>query len=106
MSGGQLDATDLHMARVAVEFYRRACVLSRRDVPPAADRLAGHLDLLLSDNGQLSVAAQQEWLTTGQIAERLGCSPRQAQRIATKHGTRFGRQLLTRLAALTSQGDT
>jgi hypothetical protein len=45
-------------------------------------------------------------LTTGQIAERLGCSPRQAQRIATKHGTRFGRQLLTRLAALTSQGDT
>ena len=95
MSGGQLDATDLRMARVAVEFYRRACVLSRRAIPPAADRLAGHLEQAMSEVGHASVVPPQEWLTTQQIAERLGCSQRHAQRIANKYGTRHGWTWLT-----------
>ena len=90
MSGVQLDATDLHMARVAVEFYRRACLLSKREVPPAATRLAGHLEQAVSEVGHAPMVPPQEWLTTQQIAQRLGCSQRHAQRIAAKYGTRHG----------------
>ena len=93
------------MARAATAYYVRAHMLSRREVPPAALRLAGHLDLLLSDIGQAPVVPPQEWLTTQQVAERLGCSQRAAQRIATKCGTRFGRQLLTPADALPEDTD-
>ena len=101
----ELDATDLRMARVAVQFYIRAHVLSKCEVPPAADRLAGHLEQAVSDIGQQCGVPSQQWLTTQQVAERLGCSQRAAQRIATKCGTRFGRQLLTPADALPEDTD-
>ena len=47
-----LDPVDLKMALAAVSYYRRAHILSRRPVPPAADRLAEHLKQELSARGQ------------------------------------------------------
>jgi hypothetical protein len=92
MSTG-LDRTDLEMARVALSYYRRAHVLSRRPVPPAAQRLADRLDLALSvsASGREDVAAQIEWLSTRQVAQRLNCCERTAQRLAERVGRRFGR---------------
>ena len=91
-----LDPTDLAMARVAVEYYRRAHLLSKREIPPAADRLAAHLASAMAVDGHDSKTSASRWLTTRQIAKRLGCSQRHARRIAERHGTRIGRQWLTR----------
>jgi hypothetical protein len=87
------DRTDLEMARVALSYYRRAHILSRRPVPPAAERLADRLDLALSvtASGQETVGAQIEWLSTHQAAQRLNCCERTAQRLAERVGRRFGR---------------
>ncbi len=89
-----LDRTDLHMARVAVAWYVRAHHLHRRPVPPAAYRLADRLDDTLAADGHQPVVPQPHWLTTAQAATRLGCSTRQARRIAEKVGRRIGRQWL------------
>lgn len=87
-----LDQTDLRMALAAADFYRRACVLSKRPVPPAADRLVEHLLALMSDHGQQPATPQPHWLTTEQVARRLNISERHARRIATTVGQRVGRQ--------------
>jgi hypothetical protein len=104
MSTG-LDRTDLEMARVALSYYRRAHILSRRAVPPAADRLADRLDLALSvsASGQEDVAAQIEWLSTRQVAQRLNCCERTAQRLAERVGRRFGRDWFIPADALPEQ---
>ncbi|MGO9098864.1 MAG: helix-turn-helix domain-containing protein [Mycobacterium sp.] len=86
---------DLKMAIVAVAYYRRAHILSKRPVPPSADRLADHLQqTLLSANGQEMPAAQTHWLSTRQAARLLGCSDRTARRIAARVGRRIGRDWL------------
>lgn len=92
-----LDRPDLRMALVATSWYRRAHILAKRPVPPAADRLAQHLEQALgalATNGQADGAAQPHWLTTRQVAQQLGCSDRTARRIATRIGHRIGRDWL------------
>lgn len=90
---GPLDRTDLQMARVAVSYYRRAHELAKREVPPAADRCAEHLQeaLSLSASGQEDAVPQQDWLSTGEVAQKLGCSERTARRTAKRIGRRIGR---------------
>lgn len=89
-----LDRTDLRMALVAVEYYRRAHRLIKRPVPLAADLLADRLQAMAA-NGPDDTVRQQHWLTTAEVAARLGISERHARRIATRHGKRVGRQWLT-----------
>lgn len=90
---GGLDRADLEMAWVAVSYYRRAHILSSRPVPPAAEQLADRLEqaLSVSASGQECGAAQIEWLSTSQVAQRRNCSERTAQRLAERVGRRFGR---------------
>jgi AraC-like DNA-binding protein len=96
-----LTSADLRMALAAVSYYRRAHILSRRPVPPAADALVEHLEqALMSASGQESVAPQAEWLSTGQVARRLGCSERTARRMAPLIGRRAGRDWVISADAL------
>lgn len=95
-----LDRTDLQTAAVAVEYYRRAHLLSKRPIPPAADRLAEHLRDLVSVNGQGNGTAEQHWFTTTQTAQQLQCSERTARRIARRVGRKVGRQWLIPADAL------
>ena len=101
----ELDSTDLRMAAVAVEYYKRAHILSRRPVPEAAYRLSDHLSQALAVNGQGTVAPQPDWLSTGQVAERLGVSPRTARRVASRVGCRVGRTWLVPTDALPSASE-
>lgn len=98
MSG--LDRVDLRTAAVALEYYRRAHLLSKRPIPPAADRLAEHLRDLVSVNGQDASTAEQHWFTTRQAAQCLQCSERTARRIARRIGRKVGRQWLIPADAL------
>ena len=86
-----LDATDLKMVRVALCYYVRAHELSKRPVPPAAARLAEHLEQAVADDGHTSVVAQPQWITTTEAATRLGQSERTARRIAQRCGHKIGR---------------
>ena len=86
-----LDATDLKMVRVALCYYVRAHELSKRPVPPAAVRLAEHLEQAVADDGHTSVVAQPQWITTNEAATRLGQSERTARRIAQRCGHKIGR---------------
>jgi hypothetical protein len=89
------------MALAAVSYYRRAFVLSRRPVPPAADALVEHLEqALMSASGQESVASQADWLSTRQAARLLGCSERTARRMAARIGRRAGRDWIIPADAL------
>ncbi|KLO29522.1 hypothetical protein [Mycobacterium haemophilum] len=101
--GALLDRADLKMALAAVAYYRRAHILSKRPIPPAADRLAAHLEQALSACGQEDVARQSDWLSTEQLAQRLNCSTRTARRIATRIGRRAGRDWLVPADALTQE---
>lgn len=89
-----LDATDLEMAFVAVKYYLRDHELRRKTPNLAAYRLAHRLEEILAA-GTDPTPAPQQWLTTRDITEHLGCPERTARRIATKHGTKVGRQWLT-----------
>jgi AraC-like DNA-binding protein len=100
-----LDRADLKMALVAVSWYRRAFVLAKRPVPPAAERLAQHLEEALAANGQETLAAQPHWVSTKQMAQRLGCSDRTARRIAKQVGHRVGRAWIIPADALPSEED-
>jgi hypothetical protein len=100
-----LDRTDLRMAVVAVSYYQRAHVLSKRPVPPAADRLAEHLQEALSARGHDCVACEEEWLGTRQIAVRLGCSERTARRLAERSGRRIGRDWFIAADALPKEDE-
>jgi hypothetical protein len=65
-------------------------------VRPSADwgQLVEAFTTALSADGREPVAAQQEWVSTRQAATILGCSERQARRIAAQVGHRVGRQWL------------
>jgi hypothetical protein len=74
-------------------------------VPPSSDygQLAEALKSALAANGRESVAAQPaqaEWISTRQAAKALGCSQRQAQRIAAQVGHRVGGRWLVPADAL------
>jgi hypothetical protein len=90
---------------VALEYYRRAHLLSKRPIPPAADRLAEHLERALSAGGQEPVAAQPDWLSTRQAAGRLRCSDRTARRIAERLGRKVGREWLIPADALPEEDE-
>jgi len=89
-----LDLTDLKTARAAVAYYMRGHQLVRKPVPPAAVRLAAHLEQAMSLNGPGVVVPQPHWMTTTEAATRLGCTQRHARRIAQQIGYRVGRQWL------------
>jgi hypothetical protein len=91
---GPLDATDLKTARAAVAYYMRGHQLVHKPIPPAAVRLAAHLEQAMSANGLDSVVPQPHWITTTEAARQLGCTPRHARRIAQQIGHRIGRQWL------------
>lgn len=95
-----LDRADLRMALAAVSYYRRAHILAKRPVPPAADMLAQRLEQAMAASGQEPVAPQQEWLSTRQAARLLGCSDRTARRIAARIGRRAGRDWVIPVDAL------
>ncbi len=97
---GPLDELDLKTALAVVSYFRRAHQLSKRPVPPAADRLADHLQVLMSSVGHEPVVAQPNWLTTAEVAARLNISQRHARRIAARIGKRIGHQLVVPADAL------
>ena len=86
-----LDATDRAMARVALSYYVRAHQLAKRPIPPAAVRLAAHLEQGMADDGHTSVVPQPQWLSTAEAAARLGQSERTVRRIAQRCGRKIGR---------------
>ena len=100
-----LDRTDLKMALAAVSYYQRAHILSRRPVPPAADRLKEHLEEALSARRQEPVVPQQQWLSTKEIAERRRCSQKTAQRLARRIGHQIGRDWFVLADALPQEED-
>ena len=100
-----LDPIDLQTARSVVGYYRRAHELSKRPVPPAADRLAANLEALMSSVGHEPVVAQPHWLTTAEVAARLNISQRHARRIAVRIGQRIGHQLVVPADALPTEED-
>ena len=95
-----LDRIDLRMARFAVNYFVAVHREMKLVVPPAAIRLAEHLDDALASRGQDSIASRPHWLTTKQVAERLGCSHRNARRIAQTIGHRVGRDWVVNPDAL------
>ncbi len=97
---GPLDELDLKTALVVVSYFRRAHQLSKREVPPAADRLAERLQVLMSSVGHEPVVVQPDWLTTAEVAARLNISQRHARRIAARIGYRIGHQLVVPADAL------
>jgi hypothetical protein len=101
-----LDSTDIRMALAATHYYRRAFVLLKRPVPPAADRLVDHLQqALVAANGQETAAAQPHWYSTRQVAQLLGISDRTARRLAKQIGQRVGRAWIIPADALPSEDE-
>lgn len=97
-----LDATDLKTARAAVAYYMRGHQLVHRPIPPAAIRLAAHLDAM-ADDGHTSVVPQPQWLSTAEAAARLGQSQRTVRRIAQRCGRKIGRTWLIPADALPTE---
>lgn len=92
-----IDRVDLETFRVALLWIRRHRELHRQPPSAAIDRALAALDHLtcaLAANGQAPQPDTGNWLTTAEVAERMGCSQRQARRIAADLGTRIGRQWL------------
>jgi hypothetical protein len=71
-------------------------------LPPSADygQLAEALRSALAADGREPVAEQPDWVSTRQAARKLGCSERNARRIAARVGHRVGRQWLIPADAL------
>jgi hypothetical protein len=106
-----LDSTDLRMAVVAVEYYKRAHILSKRPVPEAARRLTDHLQQALAESSTMASCGHpqqgeaQQLLSTKQLAQRLGCSQRHARRTAARIGRRIGRDWLVAGDTLAEEED-
>ena len=103
MTTSPLDDTDLKMVRVALCYYVRAHELSTRPVPPAAARLAAHLEHAVADDGHTSVVPQPQWLSTAEAAARTGQSQRTVRRIAQRCGRKIGRTWLIPADALPTE---
>ncbi len=108
-----LEPLDIRTALAAVEFWRSAHRLSRLPVPPALDRTAANLlqlanaarvrdlEAVVAFKRQEDVVPQPQWLTTDQVADRMGCSLSSALRLARRLGHRVGRIWLTPADAIT-----
>jgi len=85
-----VDVTDLETCRVGLLWIRRHRQLHSQPPSPAIERAVEHLEqaLAASASGPEDEAAEQNWLTTKQAAELLGCSTRHARRIAQRTGGR------------------
>ena len=85
-----LDRTDLTTCRVGLLWIRRHRELHHQPAHPAINRAIEHLEVTLSmsANGPEDEAAEDNWITTRQYAERWGCSTRHARRIAPLIGGR------------------
>lgn len=107
----ELDSTDLRMAVVAVEYYKRAHILSKRPVPEAARRLSDHLSQALTESltmascGHPRQGEGEQLLSTKQVAQRLHCSDRHARRLAARIGRRVGRDWLVAGDALPEEDE-
>ena len=89
-----LDGTDLHVLAVALLWIRRHRELHRQPPSPSIERALDHLTSAMAANGQAAQPDPQELLTTAEVAKRVGCSTRQARRIAARIGSRHGHQWL------------
>jgi len=85
-----LDQTDLTTCRVGLLWIQRHRELHHQPAHPAIDRAIRNLDasLSMSASGPDDIAAQHNWITTGQYAERWRCSTRHARRITPLIGGR------------------
>jgi hypothetical protein len=85
-----LDRFDLKTCRVGLLWIQRHRELHRQPANPAIDRAIEHLEVTLSmsASGPEVKAAEDNWITTRQYAERWGCSTRHARRIAPLIGGR------------------
>ena len=99
-----LDATDIRMAQVCVNYYISALKHMKRPVPESAHHLLANITAL-ADIGQEPVVVQQELLTTAEVAQRLGCSTRTAQRIANRVGYPLGPILVVPADAIVGDED-
>ncbi len=90
-----LDDTDLHAIAVALLWIRRHRELHRQTPSPSIERALDHLTSTMAANGQAAQPNPRELLTTAEVAQRVGCSTRQARRIAARYGTRHGHMWLT-----------
>lgn len=91
---GQLDATDIHTIVVAPVWIQRHRELHRQPPSPSIHRAIDHLTIALAVNGQAAQPNTRQLLTTAEVAQLVGCSKRQARRIAARIGTRHGHQWL------------
>jgi excisionase family DNA binding protein len=90
-----LDVTDLRNCRVGLHWIQSFRATHGQPPHPAYARALAALDAALasSPNGTEPVAAEDNWLTTEQVAEQLGCSTRYVRRIAEQLGaTKPGRE--------------
>jgi excisionase family DNA binding protein len=83
-----LDETDLRNCRVGLHWIQCYLELNREPPHPAFARALNALDKALasSANGTEPPAEEDDWLTTAQVAERLGCSTRYVRRRAAELG--------------------
>lgn len=82
-----LDDTDLRNCRLGLRWIQRFRELHGQPEHPAYARALAHLDTELgSACATEPPAVKHNWMTTKQVAERLGCSQRYVRRIATKLG--------------------
>ena len=90
-----LDDTGLRACVQGLLWIRRHRELHRQPPSPAIERALTHLTSTMAANGQAAQPNPRELLTTAEVAKRVGCSKRQARRIAARIGTRHGHQWLT-----------
>ena len=83
-----LDDTDLRNCRVGLHWIQSFRETHGQPPHPAFARALNALDIALagSASGTEPVAVDEDWMTTTQVAERLGCSPRYVRRIADQLG--------------------
>ena len=87
-----IDRIDLETCRVGLLWIRRHRELHRQPPSAAIERALAHLSV--SANGRDDGAPHADWITTAELAARLGCSQRHARRLAARIGARVGRQWL------------
>jgi hypothetical protein len=85
-----IDRSVLRTCRAGLMWIQGQRELHRQPADPAIDRAITSLDeaLSMSACGPEDEAAQQNWLTTEQAAERFACTTRHVRRIAPKLGGR------------------
>jgi excisionase family DNA binding protein len=83
-----LDETDLQNCRIGLLWIQRHRKLGRQAPHPGIARALANIDAALASSPSATepVAVDDDWLTTTEVAERLGCSDAYVRRIAVKLG--------------------